>query len=117
MEHIGKGFLRRHRAHATPSRSPFSSRWHLGCDTSWQLGSFPGRKIMKKLISATLTMLLLTATAFAQTVDDHAKAKRGAIIGAIAGALAGDVISNNRNGHSGKRGAIVGTLAGGAAGA
>ncbi len=72
---------------------------------------------MKRLISATLTVLLLAIPAFAQTVDDHAKAKKGAIIGAIAGALAGGVISNNRNGHSGKRGAIVGTLAGTAAGA
>ncbi len=72
---------------------------------------------MKKLISATLTMLLLATPIFAQTVDDHAKAKKGAIIGAIAGALAGGVISNNRNGHSGQRGAIVGTLAGTAAGA
>jgi outer membrane protein OmpA-like peptidoglycan-associated protein len=72
---------------------------------------------MKKLISATLTVLLLAIPAFAQTADEHAKAKKGAIIGAIAGALAGGVISNNRNGHSGQRGAIVGTLAGTAAGA
>jgi outer membrane protein OmpA-like peptidoglycan-associated protein len=72
---------------------------------------------MKKLISATLTVLLFATTAFAQTADEHAKAKKGAIIGAIAGALAGGVISNNRNGHSGKRGAIVGGLAGTAAGA
>jgi outer membrane protein OmpA-like peptidoglycan-associated protein len=72
---------------------------------------------MKKLISATLTVLLFATTAFAQSTDDHAKAKKGAIIGAIAGALAGGVISNNRNGHSGKRGAIVGGLAGTAAGA
>jgi outer membrane protein OmpA-like peptidoglycan-associated protein len=72
---------------------------------------------MKKLISASLTVLLFATTAFAQTVDEHAKAKKGAIIGAIAGALAGGVISNNRNGHSGQRGAIVGGLAGTAAGA
>jgi outer membrane protein OmpA-like peptidoglycan-associated protein len=72
---------------------------------------------MKKLISATLTVLLFATTAFAQSTDDHAKAKKGAIIGAIAGALAGGVISNNRDGHSGKRGAIVGGLAGTAAGA
>jgi len=71
---------------------------------------------MKQLMAATLTVLLLATTAFAQ-VDDHAKAKRGAIIGGIAGAIAGGVISNNRNGHSGKRGAIVGGLAGTAAGA
>jgi outer membrane protein OmpA-like peptidoglycan-associated protein len=72
---------------------------------------------MKKLLASTLTVLLFaTTTVFAQT-DDHAKAKKGAIIGAIAGALAGGVISNNRDGHSGKRGAIVGGLAGTAAGA
>jgi outer membrane protein OmpA-like peptidoglycan-associated protein len=72
---------------------------------------------MKKLLASTLTVLLFaTTTVFAQT-DDHAKAKKGAIIGGIAGAIAGDIISNNRNGHSGKRGAIVGGLAGTAAGA
>jgi outer membrane protein OmpA-like peptidoglycan-associated protein len=72
---------------------------------------------MKKLLASTLTVLLFaTTTVFAQT-DDHAKAKKGAIIGGIAGAIAGGVISNNRNGHSGKRGAIVGGLAGTAAGA
>ncbi|MBV8547368.1 MAG: OmpA family protein [Acidobacteria bacterium] len=72
---------------------------------------------MKKLLASTLTVLLFaTSTVFAQT-DDHAKAKKGAIIGGIAGAIAGGVISNNRNGHSGKRGAIVGGLAGTAAGA
>jgi outer membrane protein OmpA-like peptidoglycan-associated protein len=72
---------------------------------------------MKKLLASTLTILLLSTAAFAQTVDDHAKAKKGAVIGGIAGAIAGGVISNNRNGHSGKRGAIVGGLAGTAAGA
>ena len=72
---------------------------------------------MKKLLASTLTVLLFaTTTVFAQT-DDHAKTKKGAIIGGIAGAIAGGVISNNRNGHSGKRGAIVGGLAGTAAGA
>jgi outer membrane protein OmpA-like peptidoglycan-associated protein len=72
---------------------------------------------MKKLLASTLTVLLFaTTTVFAQN-DDHAKAKKGAIIGGIAGAIAGGVISNNRNGHSGKRGAIVGGLAGTAAGA
>jgi len=72
---------------------------------------------MKKLLASTLTVLLFaTTTVFAQT-DEHAKAKKGAIIGGIAGAIAGGVISNNRNGHSGKRGAIVGGLAGTAAGA
>jgi len=72
---------------------------------------------MKKLMASTLTVLLLATGAFAQTADDHAKAKKGAVIGGIAGAIAGGIISNNRNGHSGKRGAIVGGLAGTAAGA
>ena len=72
---------------------------------------------MKKLLASTLTVLLFATTVFAQAVDDHAKAKKGAIIGGIAGAIAGGVISNNRNGHSGKRGAIVGGIAGTAAGA
>jgi outer membrane protein OmpA-like peptidoglycan-associated protein len=72
--------------------------------------------MMKKLLASTLTILLLATTALAQT-DDHAKAKKGAVIGGIAGAIAGGIISNNRNGHSGKRGAIVGGLAGTAAGA
>lgn len=72
---------------------------------------------MKKLLASTLTVLLFATTAFAQTTDDHAKAKKGAIIGGIAGAIAGGVISNNRNGHSGKRGAVVGGVAGAAAGA
>jgi outer membrane protein OmpA-like peptidoglycan-associated protein len=73
--------------------------------------------MMKKFMAATLTVLLFSTTAFAQAVDEHAKAKKGAIIGGIAGAIAGDIISNNRKGHSGKRGAIVGGIAGTAAGA
>jgi outer membrane protein OmpA-like peptidoglycan-associated protein len=72
---------------------------------------------MKRLLASTLTVLLLSTTAFAQTADDHAKAKKGAVIGGIAGAIAGDILSNNRRGHSGKRGAIVGGIAGTAAGA
>jgi outer membrane protein OmpA-like peptidoglycan-associated protein len=72
---------------------------------------------MKKLLASTVTVLLVSTAAFAQTVDDHAKAKKGAVIGGIAGAIAGDILSNNRKGHSGKRGAIVGGVAGTAAGA
>jgi outer membrane protein OmpA-like peptidoglycan-associated protein len=72
---------------------------------------------VKKFMATTVTVLLFATTAFAQTADDHAKAKKGAIIGGIAGAIAGDIISNNRNGHSGKRGAVVGGIAGTAAGA
>lgn len=72
---------------------------------------------MKKYVASALTVLLFATTAFAQTADEHAKTKKGAIIGGIAGAIAGGIISNNRNGHSGQRGAIVGGLAGTAAGA
>jgi outer membrane protein OmpA-like peptidoglycan-associated protein len=71
---------------------------------------------MKQLIAVVLITLLAAVPAFAQ-VDDHAKAKKGAIIGGTLGALAGAVISNNRKGHSAKRGAIVGGVAGVAAGA
>ena len=70
---------------------------------------------MKKLIAMILTALLATAT-FAQ-VDDHEKAKKGAVIGGVAGAIAGAIIGNNRGHHSAKRGAVVGTVAGTAAGA
>src|SRR5947209_2680382 len=48
---------------------------------------------MKKLIAMVLTTLLATA-GFAQTVDDHAKAKKGAIVGGIDGAMPGAVIGN-----------------------
>src|SRR5205085_4382950 len=71
---------------------------------------------MKKLIATVLTALLATA-GFAQTVDDHAKTKKGAVIGGVAGAIAGAIIDNNRGHHSAKRGAVVGGVAGAAAGA
>lgn len=71
---------------------------------------------MKKLIATILTALLATA-GFAQTVDDHAKTKKGAAIGGVAGAIAGAIIGNNRGHHSSKRGAVVGGVAGAAAGA
>src|SRR5438128_7425053 len=71
---------------------------------------------MKRLIAMLLTTLLATA-GFAQTVDDHTKAKKGAVIGGVAGAIAGAVIGNNRGHHSSKRGAVVGGIAGTAAGA
>ena len=58
---------------------------------------------MKKLLASTLTVLLFATTAFAQ-VDDHAKAKKGAVIGGIAGAIAGDIINRRRRGrHRGRR--------------
>jgi len=71
---------------------------------------------MKKTLAFTLTVLLATA-GFAQTTDDHAKAKKGAVIGGVAGAIAGTIIGNNRGHHSAKRGAVVGTVVGTAAGA
>jgi len=71
---------------------------------------------MRKTMTVLLAMLM-SVPLFAQTVDQHAKAKKGAVIGGVAGAIAGAVIGNNRGHHSAKRGAIVGTLAGTAAGA
>ena len=70
---------------------------------------------MKRLIAMLLTTLLATA-GLAQTVDDHAKAKKGAALGGVAGAIAGAIIGNNRGHHSAKRGAVVGGVAGAAAG-
>ena len=72
---------------------------------------------MKKYFASILTVLLVATAGFAQTVDEHAKAKKGAVIGGVAGAIVGDVIGNNRGRHSGKRGAVVGAVAGPAAGA
>jgi outer membrane protein OmpA-like peptidoglycan-associated protein len=72
---------------------------------------------MKKYIATLLTVLLTTAPVFAQAVDEHGKAKKGAVIGGVAGAIAGAVIGNNRGHHSSKRGAVVGGIAGTAAGA
>lgn len=71
---------------------------------------------MKKYIAAMLVTLMTTGTLFAQ-VDDHAKAKKGAILGGLLGTAAGAVIGNNRGHHSAKRGAVVGAVAGTAAGA
>src|SRR5436309_10718240 len=71
---------------------------------------------MKRSLIALLTMLLTAAPLFAQT-DDHARTKKGAVIGGIAGAIAGAILGNNRGHHSSTRGATVGVLAGGAAGA
>lgn len=71
---------------------------------------------MRKTLATLLTIVLCSAPLYAQT-DDHAKAKKGAVIGGLAGAIAGAVIGNNRGHHSSKRGATVGVLAGGVAGA
>jgi outer membrane protein OmpA-like peptidoglycan-associated protein len=72
---------------------------------------------MKKYIATLLTVLIAALPMFAQTVDDHAKAKKGAVIGGVAGAIAGAVIDNNRGHHSAKRGAVIGGVAGTAVGA
>jgi outer membrane protein OmpA-like peptidoglycan-associated protein len=62
-------------------------------------------------------MMVGSTAGFAQTVDDHAKTKKGAVIGGVAGAIVGAAIGNNRGHHSAKRGAVVGAVAGTAAGA
>jgi len=73
---------------------------------------------MKRYIATLLTVMMVGTTAgFAQTVDDHAKTKKGAVIGGVAGAIVGAAIGNNRGHHSAKRGAVVGAVAGTAAGA
>ena len=73
---------------------------------------------MKTYLAAFLTLLLVAATGFGQTTtDDHAKAKKGAVIGGVAGAIVGAAIDNNRGHHSAKRGAVIGGVAGTAAGA
>src|SRR5437660_10614515 len=54
------------------------------------------RSNMKRSLIALLTMLLTAAPLFAQTDDDHARTKKGAVIGGIAGAIAGAIIGNNR---------------------
>jgi outer membrane protein OmpA-like peptidoglycan-associated protein len=71
---------------------------------------------MKRYLATFLTLLLVAATGFAQT-DNHAKAKKGAVIGGVSGAIVGAVIDNNSGHHSAKRGAIIGGVAGTAAGA
>ena len=73
---------------------------------------------MKRYIATLLTVMMVGSTAgFAQTVDNHAKTKKGAVIGGVAGAVAGAVIGNNRGSGNAKRGAVVGGVAGAAAGA
>src|SRR4029077_20160116 len=73
---------------------------------------------MKTYLATFLTLLMVAATGFAQTTtDDHAKAKKGAVIGGVAGAIVGAAIDNNRGHHSAKRGAVIGGVTGAAAGA
>jgi outer membrane protein OmpA-like peptidoglycan-associated protein len=71
---------------------------------------------MKKFI-AVLLAAFMSSAAFAQTVDPHAKAKKGAAIGAVAGAIAGAIIHNNRGSGNAKRGAVIGGVVGAATGA
>lgn len=94
-----------------------SSKWESEHVFPLAAHRWPTREVhMKRSMVALLTMLLTAAPLFAQT-DDHAKTKKGAVIGGIAGAIAGAIIGNNRGHHSSTRGATVGVLAGGAAGA
>ena len=71
---------------------------------------------MKKFIAVLLAAFMSTA-AFAQTVDPHSKAKKGAVIGGVAGAIAGAIIHNNRGSGNAKRGAVIGGVFGAATGA
>jgi outer membrane protein OmpA-like peptidoglycan-associated protein len=72
---------------------------------------------MKQMIAVILAILLAAPAAFAQSVDEHARTKKGAIIGGIAGGIVGAVIGNNHGKHSATRGAVVGTVVGTATGA
>jgi outer membrane protein OmpA-like peptidoglycan-associated protein len=72
---------------------------------------------MKTYLATLLTLLLVATTGFTQTVDNHAKTKKGAVIGGVAGAIVGAAIDNNSGHHSAKRGAVIGGVAGTAAGA
>ena len=71
---------------------------------------------MKRFLAVMLAAFMSTA-AFAQTVDPHAKAKKGAVIGGVAGAIAGAIIHNNRGSGNAKRGAVIGGVVGAATGA
>jgi outer membrane protein OmpA-like peptidoglycan-associated protein len=71
---------------------------------------------MRKYIAMFMAVIFAAAPIFAQTVDDHAKTKKGAVIGGVAGALAGVLIGRHK-GHSTTRGAVVGGVTGAAAGA
>lgn len=71
---------------------------------------------MKQFIAAILVALLAAPMAFAQ-VDEHAKTKRGAVVGGVAGAIVGGVLGNNRGSGNAKRGAVIGGAVGAATGA
>ena len=71
---------------------------------------------MKQFIASILVLMLAAPAAFAQT-DNHAKTKRGVVIGGVAGAIVGGVVGNNRGKGSAKRGAVIGGVVGAATGA
>src|SRR5712691_4952335 len=71
---------------------------------------------MKHFIASILALLLIVPAAFAQT-DNHAKTKKGAVIGGAAGAIVGGVLGNNRGKGNGTRGAVIGGAVGAATGA
>jgi len=70
---------------------------------------------MKQFFASILVVLLAVPAAFAQ-VDNHAKTKKGAVIGGAAGAVLGGVLGNNRGSGNAKRGAVIGGVVGAAAG-
>jgi outer membrane protein OmpA-like peptidoglycan-associated protein len=71
---------------------------------------------MKHFITSILVLMLVVPAAFAQ-VDNHAKTKKGAVVGGVAGAIVGGVLGNNGSHHSTKRGAVIGGVVGAASGA
>lgn len=71
---------------------------------------------MKQFIASILVLMLAAPAAFAQA-DNHAKTKRGVVIGGVAGAIVGGVVGNNRGKGSAKRGAVIGGVVGAATGA
>ncbi|HUJ12237.1 MAG TPA: OmpA family protein [Thermoanaerobaculia bacterium] len=71
---------------------------------------------MKKLIATLMAVMFAAAPLFAQTANNNAKTKKGAVIGGVAGAIAGALIGRHK-GHTTTRGAVVGGVVGAAAGA
>ncbi|HEV8657389.1 MAG TPA: OmpA family protein [Thermoanaerobaculia bacterium] len=72
---------------------------------------------MKQFMASILILLLIVPVALAQTTDQHAKAKKGAVVGGVAGAIVGGVLGNNRGKGNAKRGAAIGGVVGAASGA
>src|SRR5438046_2180687 len=98
VDHVLQSGLPGHRGFVSPA-PPFLRYLfypgHLGCEEGAQAAKElePGEERMKKLMATMLTALLATA-GLAQAVDDHAKAKKGAVVGGVAGAIAGAIIGN-----------------------